>query len=220
MTTSSPKLSRALKIALPFALAAAAAPMFAQMPMEAPGKADKSRVMAGSYTADVHHSLIGWRVNHLGFNDYFGLFGSVDGTLQIDPANPAAAKVTATIPVSKVLTASAGLNAHLLKPAPAGGKADFFGAAPADATFVSTSVVPAADGVSAVINGDLTLNGVTKPVVIAATFAGAGTSMSKKPTVGFHGTAEIKRSDFGVGYGIPLVSDEVKLDITIAFEKQ
>lgn len=215
-----PKFPRAFKIALPLALAAAAAPMLAQMP-ETPGKADKSRVVAGSYTADSAHSLVGWKVNHLGFNDYFGLFGDVSGTLDIDPANPAAAKVSVKIPVSKIITANAGLTAHLLKPGVDGKPADFFGPAPADATFVSTSVVPGADGMSATVNGDLTLNGVTKPVSIAATFAGAGASMmTKAPTLGFHGMTTIKRSDFNVKYGVPFVGDEVKLDITVAFEKK
>lgn len=215
------KITALLKFAAPAALALAAAPMIAQMPMTAPGKPDKSLVTAGTYTADAAHTLVGWRVNHLGFNDYFGLFGDISGTLTLDPANPAAAKVSMTIPVAKVVTANAGLTAHLLKPAAAGAKADFFGAAPADATFVSTGVVPGADGTSATINGDLTLNGVTKPVSIAATFAGAGNNlMTKAPTVGFHGKATIKRSDFGVSYGVPLVSDEVQLDITVAFEKK
>lgn len=215
------RLPRAAVFALPLALAAIGAPSLSQMPMEAPGKADKARVAAGTYAADPTHSLIGWRVNHLGFNDYFGLFGDVTGTLVLDPANPAAAKVTATIPVSKVITASAGLNAHLLKPAPEGGKADFFGASPADATFVSTSVIPATDGVSAAVTGNLTLNGVTKPVTLQAKFSGAGTNMmTQAPTVGFHGEATIKRSDFGLGFIVPLVSDEVALQITIAFEKK
>lgn len=214
------KLPQALKVALPLVLIAAAAPMVAQMP-EVPGKADKSRVAAGTYTADPGHSLVGWQVNHFGFNDYFGLFGDVSGTLTIDPANPAAAKVSVKIPVSKIITASPGLTAHLLKPAAEGKPADFFGAAPADATFVSTSVAPGADGNSAAVTGDLTLNGVTKPVTVNATFSGAGTNpFSKALTLGFHGKATIKRSDFNIKYGLPFVSDEVPLNITIAFEKK
>lgn len=214
------RLPRALLLAAPLALAAAAAPMVAQMP-EAPGKADKSRVVAGTYTADAGHSLVGWKVNHFGFNDYFGLFGDVTGTLEIDPANPAAAKVSVKIPVSKVVTVNQALTAHLLKPAAAGKSADFFGAAPADATFVSTSVAPGADGMSARITGDLTLNGVTKPVTVDATFAGAGNNpFSKAATLGFHGKASIKRSDFNIKYGLPFVSDNVELDITAAFEKK
>jgi polyisoprenoid-binding protein YceI len=91
----------AFTLAAPLALALAATPMIAQAPA-LPGQPDKARVTAGSYAADPNHSLVAWSVNHLGFNDYYGLFGSVSGTLTLDPANPAAAKVTATIPVSKV----------------------------------------------------------------------------------------------------------------------
>jgi len=212
---------RALILALLLTLCALAVPGFSQMPMEPPGKADMTRVTAGAYTADPSHSLIGWRVNHLGFNDYFGLFGDVSGALMLDPANLAAAKVTATIPVAKVLTANPGLTAHLLKASAEGGKSDFFGAKPADATFVSTSVVPGADGKSAAVTGNLTLNGVTKPVTLAAKFSGAGTNMmSGAATVGFHGEATIKRSDFDMGFLVPIVGDEVALTITIAFEKK
>lgn len=208
-----------LKLALPLALAAAAAPMVAQMP-EVPGKPDPSRVTAGTYTAESSHSLVAWKVSHFGFNDYFGLFGDVAGTLELDPANPAAAKVSVTIPVSRVVTASAALTTHLLKPAAEGKSADFFGAAPADATYVSTSVIPGADGKSAKIMGNLTLNGVTRPVTVDATFAGAGTNpFSKAATVGFHGKAALKRSDFNLKTALPFVSDDVALDITIAFEK-
>lgn len=213
--------SRAAKLALPLALTALAAPSLSQLPATPPGTLDRSRVTAGTYAADPGHSLIGWRVNHLGFNDYFGLFGDVTGTLTLDPANLGAARVTATIPVSRIVTANAQLNAHLLKPAPAGGKADFFGANPADATFVSTRVVAAADGMSAAVTGNLTLNGVTKPVTLNARFAGAGANiMTQAPTVGFHGDATIKRSDFDLGYGVPLVGDDVAVQITIAFEKK
>ncbi|MBT2133834.1 YceI family protein [Croceibacterium sp. LX-88] len=188
--------------------------------MQPPGKMDPSLVQAGTYAADPNHSLVGWRVNHLGFNDYFGIFGSVSGTLSIDPAALQNAKVDVTIPVAQVTTASAGLTQHLLKPAGDNGKADFFGAAPAPARFVSTKVE--VNGTDAKITGDLTLNGVTKPVVLDAKFTGAGNAMMppNKLTVGFEGETTIKRSDFGVSYGIPIVSDEVELDITVAFEKQ
>ena len=206
---------RKLLIALPLFIAV---PLIAQSAPQVPGAKDVSRVTAGSYTTDPAHTLIGWRVSHFGFNDYFGIFGDSTGTLTIDPAKPNAAKVDITIPVSKVVTASAGLTGHLLRAGKDGGKADFFGPAPADAKFVSTNVV--ARGTSAKITGNLTLNGVTKPVVLDATFSGAGANpFNKKPTIGFHATTTIKRSEFGVAYGIPVVSDEVKLDISVAFEK-
>jgi polyisoprenoid-binding protein YceI len=198
-----------------------AVPLLAQGGAPAkPGAPDATRVAAGTYKTDPNHTLVGWRVDHLGFNDYFGIFGDVAGTLIIDPKNLAAAKVDITIPVSKVTTANAGLTAHLLRPGKDSAKPDFFGPAPADARFVSTSVE--ASGTMARISGNLTLNGVTKPVILEARFTGAGTTaafMGGKETVGFAAKTTIKRSDFGVNYGIPFVSDDVALDISVAFEK-
>ncbi len=198
---------------------AVATPILAQQAAQLPGAKDPARVTAGTYAVDAGHTLIGWRVDHFGFSDYFGIFGSVTGTLTLDPKNPGAAAIDITIPVSKVTTANARLTGHLLKAAPEGGKADFFGDAPADARFVSTKVT--VTGEKAVIDGDLTLNGVTKPVTLNAVFNGAGANpYSKKETVGFEATGTIKRSEFGIAYGIPDVSDAVELDISVAFEKQ
>ena len=118
-----------------------------------------------------------------------------------------------------LICASKGLTDHLLRAGKDGGKPDFFGPAPAAARFVSTSVK--ADGMKATITGDLTMNGVTKPVTFEAEFTGAGNNpFNKKATIGFEAETSIKRSDFGVNYGIPMVSDEVELDISVAFEKQ
>lgn len=209
-------MRRSALIALPLLVAT---PLVAQQ-MSKPGSKSTAAISGGTYTVDPNHTLIGWRVDHLGFNDYFGIFGDTTGTLVLDPKKPNAAKVDVTIPVSKVTTASAGLTAHLLRAGKDGGKADFFGAAPADAKFVSTSVV--ATGMKAKISGNLTLNGVTKPVILNAEFSGAGKApamMGGKENVGFHAKTTIMRSEFGVGYGIPVVSDAVALDITIAFQK-
>ena len=214
-----PRFNRLALILAPAALLAL--PLAAQMPTEAPGKPDKTRVAAGTYKLDPGHTLIGWRVDHLGFSDYFGVFGESTGTLTLDPKNPAAAKVEVTIPVSKVLTASTGLNAHLLRPGKDGAKPDFFGPDPADAKFVSTKVTPGKDGMSATILGNLTLNGQTHPVTIAARFKGAGPGMmGGKATVGFQGKTTILRSQWGVAAGIPLVSNRVELDISAPFERQ
>lgn len=210
-------MRRLFLLALPLALAT---PILAQQAMERPGSPNPAAVTGGTYTADPNHTLVRWEVNHLGFSPYFGIFGSVTGTLTFDPKTPDAAKVDVTIPVSKVTTASAGLTQHLLRAGKDGGKPDFFGAAPADAHFVSTKVT--VNGQAAKIEGNLTLNGVTKPVTLDAEFYGAGkapAAMGGKENVGFRGSATIKRSDFGVNYGIPVVSDEVRLDIAAAFQK-
>jgi len=193
--------------------------VIAQPPASAPGAPDRSRVTAGTYAADPNHTMVVWKLDHLGFSNYTGIFGDVTGTLVLDPANPAAPKVDVTIPIAKVTTASAGLTGHLLRPGKDGAKPDFFGPAPADARFVSTRVVLDDDGDEAKVTGDLTLNGVTRPVTLDVDFHGAG-AMGGKQTVGFEAEATIRRSDFGLGFGVPMVGDEVELEIHAAFEKQ
>lgn len=207
-----------MRLPLAILALAATAPLLAQSAPEVPGQMDATRVVAGSYAADPAHSLIAWEVNHFGFSDYIGLFGDVTGTLTIDPADLSAASVDVAIPVAKVTTASAGLTDHLLRPGKDGAKPDFFGPEPGDAHFVSTSVDAA--GNAATIEGNLTLNGITKAVTLDAEFTGAGTNpYSKKRTLGFSATTMIKRSDFGIDGFIPLVSDTVELEIHVAFEK-
>jgi polyisoprenoid-binding protein YceI len=197
---------------------AIATPLVAQQAAQKPGSNNPALVTAGSYTADPRHTLIEWQVDHFGFSPYFGLFGDVSGTLTLDPKNPAAARVDITIPVSKVVTANPGLTGHLLRaPKEAGGKPDFFGPTPADAHFVSTKVV--ARGQTAKVTGDLSLNGVTRPVTLDVSFYGAGKASSGKENLGFEARGKIKRSDFGIGFLVPLVSDEVELKIAVAFTK-
>jgi polyisoprenoid-binding protein YceI len=199
--------------ALALAATAVTVPVIAQMPTPPPGKADASLVKAGTYAVDPHHTQIMFTVNHLGFNSYYGIFGGATGSLTLDPAKPSASSVSIEIPMSGLVTTSGDLNAHLAK-------TEFFDVAKfPTATFKSTSVT--VDGAKAKIAGNLTLRGVTKLVVLDAWFTGAGPApMTKAETVGFEATTTVKRSDFGVSYGVPLVSDEVPLKITVAFEKK
>ncbi len=203
-------------------IGAATVPAFAfQEAPELPGAMDVSRVSGGTYETDPSHTLVAWTVNHFGFNDYFGAFGDIEGTLTIDPANPDDAKVDVSIPIDSVTVVSEGLRDHLLRPGKDGAEPDFFGPDAGMARFVSTGVDVAPSGTEAQIAGNLTMNGVTRPVTIYARFTGAGSNpMSKVETVGFMGTAKIMRSDFGIDFALPVVSDEVTLKISAAFEKQ
>lgn len=196
------------------ALLALGVPVIAQnMPTEAPGKADPKRITAGNYKVDPHHTQVAFTIDHLGFNPYHGLFGEITGTLSLDPAKPAASKLSIEIPMSGITTTSADLTAHLKKP-------EFFDVEKfPTARFESTAV--RASGTTATITGNLTIKGTTRPVTLNAKFTGAGTMPMKgaAETVGFTATTTVKRSDFGVNYGIPLVGDQVDLTITAAFEK-
>lgn len=189
------------------------------MPTSAPGLLDPARVMAGSYALDATHTQVAWEVSHFGFNDYFGLFGDIIGTLQLDPADLSTAAVDITIPISSVAVSSEGLREHLTRPGKDGGEADFFGADPAAARFVSDDV-RRIDANRAAIFGTLTMNGKSGPVTLITEFTGAGTNpFNKKDTVGFEATASIERSQWDINGALPLVGDTVDLRISAAFEK-
>jgi len=209
-----------MRIALITALTAVSTAAFAQAPSAPPGSRNPTAVSGGTYNVDPGHTLVVWTLDHMGFSPYTGIFGEVSGTLMLDPKRPNRARVDVTIPVSKVVTASAGLTQHLLRPGKDGAKPDFFGANSGEARFVSSSVV--ATGQKARIRGQLTLNGVTRPVTLDATFYGAGKTpeaMGGQENVGFRASGTIMRSQFGLTTGIPLIGDEVKLDISAAFTK-
>ena len=150
----------------------------------------------------------------MGFSNYAGGFSDVSGTLELQPKNPSAAKLSVKIPVASVTTTSAKLTDEL--------KGDQWldAAKFPDMTFVSTKVTPAGKD-HAKVTGDLTLHGVTKPVTLDVTLVGAGVNpLSKKYTVGFEATGTLKRSEFGVKTYVPLIGDELHLTIAGAFEKQ
>jgi polyisoprenoid-binding protein YceI len=170
-------------------------------------------VQAGSYAVEPSHTRVQFSLSHLGFTDWWGDFTGVSGTLVLDPAKPGASKVDITIPVTSVSTTNAKVDGELRAP-------EWL-----DATafptirFVSTKVVRTAPN-KALITGDLTLHGVTRPVVLDTVFNGAGVNpLSKAYTVGFNATTTIKRSDFGVKTYVPLVGDETTIRISAAFEK-
>lgn len=174
-----------------------------------------AEVRAGTYALDAAHGKITWSVDHLGFSTYYGQFVNVQAELKLDPANPSASTLTATIPLTDVDSNSDGLDAHLQT-------ADFFDTANhPTATFVSRSITIDSDDPSeADVLGDLTIRGVTRPVTMEVEFNQAGPSMGNTYKVGFDGEATIKRSEFGVNYALPAVSDEVKLHLEGEFVLQ
>lgn len=173
-----------------------------------------AQVTAGAYDLDSGHGKITWSVDHLGFSTYTGQFVNVEAQLTLDVANPSASSLTATVPLTDVAPNDDALKAHLQT-------ADFFDTANhPTATFVSRSVtVDSDDANEATVVGDLTLRGVTKPVTIEVEFNQAGPAMGGVYKAGFDGEATIRRSDFGINYALPAVSDEVKLHIEGEFVK-
>lgn len=173
-----------------------------------------AEVKSGSYVLDASHGKITWSVDHMGFSTYVGQFSDLSATLDLDVANPSASQLTAQVNTDSAGTFSDGLDAHLKT-------ADFLDTANhPTATFQATGI-RMIDADSASITGNLTLRGITKPIVMTADFNQAGISPAdKKYTVGFDGHARIKRSDFGISYGLPLIGDEVTLHMEAEFKLQ
>lgn len=182
-------------------------------PLGARASNDPATVEAGTYKADPSHTLVQFEVNHLGFSQFFGVFPAGSGTLMLDPRHISASKIDVSVPVDRVSTTNAKLDDELRS-------ADWFDAVKYPTIrFVSTSVTRTGPA-TARIAGTLSLHGVSKPVVLEASFVGAGTNpLSKAYTVGFKATGHLKRTDFGVSKYAPLVSDEVTLTIAAPFEK-
>ncbi|HET9864061.1 MAG TPA: YceI family protein [Steroidobacteraceae bacterium] len=171
-------------------------------------------VPAGQYTVDKAHTSLIFRVSHLGFSTYTGRFTDVDAKLDFDPRNLAASRVEVSIDPRSIQADNAPSGFLQTLAGDAWLDADRF----PEMTF-RTKAVEVTGPKTFRIRGELTLHGVTRPVVLDARYNGGYASHPYEPNarVGFSATGTFKRSDFGVSYGIPApgttmgVSDEVKV---------
>jgi len=159
---------------------------------------------AESYTLDPAHSFPHFSINHLGFSTMQGRFDKTSGKVTLDRAAKSGS-VDIAIESSSVSTGFGKRDDHLKSP-------DFFNAAEFPAiTFKSSSVKFKGD-TPATVEGNLTLLGVTKPVTLTIdAFKCGANPMSKKDECGAAASAQIKRSDFGMKFGLPAIGDDIKL---------
>ena len=164
---------------------------------------------SNTYVLDASHSQIVFDYDHLGYSTSYGMFSGFDGEIDFNKADPAASSVNVSFPVRSMLTGWEARFEHFMS-------ADFFAAADDEmVTFSSTGIEVTGD-TTALITGDLTLNGVTKAVVLDAKLNQANTHpMEGKEWAGFDATTTILRSDFEVGSFAPFVSDAVEIMISI-----
>jgi len=162
-----------------------------------------------AYKLDASHSQIVFTYNHLGFSTGTGMFSGFEGEIQFDQEDPAASSVTVSFPVTTMLTGWEGRFEHFMSP-------DFFGATEdKTVSFTSTGIEVTGDN-TALITGDLVLNGVTKEVVLDAKLNQAGMHpMENKEWAGFDATVTLLRSDYNLGLFAPYVSDEVEVMISV-----
>ena len=164
---------------------------------------------SGDYVLDASHSQIVFTYDHLGYSTTYGMFSGFEGEISFNQEDPAASSVNVSFPVRTMLTGWEARFEHFMS-------ADFFAAAEDEmVTFTSTSIELTGED-TALITGDLTLNGITKPVVLDAKLNQVGDHpMANKPWAGFDATTTLIRSDFEVGNFAPFVSDEVEVMISI-----
>lgn len=203
------------------ALVSGAAALAADKPSaDSTPAASTAPVPAGAYTLDKSHTSVVFRVDHLSFSRYTGRFTKVDAQLQFDPANPGKSSLNVQIDPRSIDADGA----------PEGFIATLAGKQFLDAdrfpkmTYRSTKVEKVgAKGLR--ISGDFTMHGVTKPLVLNATYNGgyAGHPFDPNARIGFSATGKLKRSEFGIAYGIPApgttmgVGDEVEIVIETEF---
>jgi polyisoprenoid-binding protein YceI len=168
-----------------------------------------------TWVSDPNHSEVGFAINHMSISKVHGRFGNVNATIQLNAADITKSTVQVTIGVDTIDTGVQGRDNDLKS-------ANYFDVASfPTATFASTSVTRNGDDLS--IAGNLTLYGVTKPVVLTVVGPTAQvTDQRNRVHCGFSATATISRTDFGIGAKVPpaMVGDAVKLTIEVDAVKQ
>jgi len=158
-----------------------------------------------AYKVDPSHLSVAFIVNHLGFANLIGRFNTAAGELSFDKDAVEKSSLSVSIDAASVDTNHAKRDEHLRSP-------DFFNAKEfPKMTFKSTKIEKTGAN-TGTLHGDFTMLGVTKPVTLAVTFNKDGVSAaSKLETAGFSARGTIKRSDFGMKYGVPNISDDIQL---------
>lgn len=174
-----------------------------------------AQAMAAEYKIDKEgqHAFVNFKISHLGYSWLYGTFKDFDGAFSFDAAKPEESKVQVELKTTSVDSNHAERDKHLRS-------ADFLNVAKhPTATFASTGVKSTGEG-TADISGNLTLNGVTKPVVIAAKFIGEGQDPWGGYRAGFEGSTKLKLKDFAIEKDLGPASSEVELIISVEGVRQ
>lgn len=174
----------------------------------------------GQYALDLSHASIVWKVSHFGLSNYVARFADFDAQIDFDPADIAKSKVTVKINPMSIQTAYPNAAETDFDNELATGESWFNAKKFASIDFVSTSI-KMLDEKTAVMTGDLTFLGITKPVSLDVTFNGAmqRQPLSGKPTMGFSARTTIKRTDWGMNKYAPNIGEQVEVMIEGEFAK-
>ena len=169
---------------------------------------------AEPYKVEKTHADLLFDIDHAGFTRKHGSFHNLDATLQYDAQHPEQSHVSVTVQVDSIDTGFT-LRDQELK-----GEKFFDAAKYPVMRFESIRVTPGPNH-TLVVEGDLTLHGVTRPLTLHATLnKSAPNPFDRKATLGFSATGSLKRSDFGVSSFVPMIGDEVRIEIEAEFNQK
>jgi polyisoprenoid-binding protein YceI len=173
------------------------------------GFSPQARAEIEKYIIDKPHTQIIFAASHLGLTTSYGKFLDYEGHIIFDRGEPAKSSVEVTIKAASLDLGDEKWNAHMKN-------ADFFDVEKyPTVTFKSTGIQVTGEN-TANITGDLTMRGVTRPVTLAVTHNKSGKfPMNERMETGFSATTMLKRSEFGMTYGLPMVPDEVKIILEV-----
>ena len=160
-----------------------------------------------SYSVDPAHSFVQFTIGHLGVSKTIGRFNKFEGNFQLDKDNAASSGIELTVDTASIDTNHQKRDDHLRSP-------DFLDVKQyPEMTFKSTGFEGSLS--NGTLKGELTLHGVTKPVEFSLQQVGEGKDPWGGYRAGFSATTSVKRSDFGVTYFIPGVSDQTDISVFI-----
>jgi polyisoprenoid-binding protein YceI len=178
------------------------------------GAATVARAAEETFSVDTNHTHATFAFQHLGFSTFHGKVPAKGGTVVIDRAAKTG-RVDVEFDPNAIATGVPKFDDHLRSP-------DFFEVEKhPTATFKSSKMTFDEQGAPKTVEGELTIKGISKPVTLEVTNFHCGDHpMAQVPACGANATASINRSEFGLGYAIPAVPDEIKLEIEIEAMKK
>ena len=175
---------------------------------------DTSAIRSGHYVLDPAHGSVHFRVDHMGYSIYVARFNDIDAQFDFDNTRPELSTLIISIRADSIDSGNKKMDELIA------GR-DFLNARRYPDILFRADGLTIIDERSGIINGTLTFHGVTRSQPLQLTFrGGARNFLTGKYTLGFSVSASLRRSDYNMGAYIPLVSDEVQIQIEAEFQLQ
>lgn len=171
---------------------------------------------AGQYELDKTHAYVTFSYLHQGYSRPWLRFRDIDAALTLNSKNPGKSQLSVSIDPASIDSGVDEFDQHLRD-------TKFFDTAKfPDITYTATSISPSQERPSELtIVGNLTMKGVTHPLSLNAVFNKGGLHFKTgQPVIGFSARGQLQRSEWNLGYGVPIVGDAVELVIEVEFHKR